>query len=70
MTIAAVFFVTNEKVSRVLSFNFAGSSTQMFQARDTMTLNFNVYDAVRDQVIQQLGDQASAYIDELDINSA
>lgn len=65
MTIAAVFFVTTEKVSRVLSFHFAGSNTQMFQARDTLTLNPTVYDAVRDQVIQQLGDQASAYIDEI-----
>ena len=65
MTIAAVFFVTTERVSRVLSFNFAGSSTQMFQARDTLTLNPAVYDAVRDQVMQQLGDQAAAYIDEL-----
>jgi hypothetical protein len=67
MTMVAVFFATDERVSRVLSFNFAGGSTQMFQARDTMTLDSAVYDAVRDQVIQQLGDQASAYIDELDI---
>jgi hypothetical protein len=65
MTIAAVFFITTERVSRVLSFHFAGSSTQMFQARDTLTLNATVYDAIRDQVLQQLGDQASAYIDEL-----
>jgi len=50
---------------RVSQFRFAGSSTQMFQARDTLTLNAAVYDAIRDQVLQQLGDQASAYIDEL-----
>lgn len=65
MTVVAVFFVANERVSRVLSFNFAASSTQMFQARDTMTLNSAIYDVVRDQVIQQLGDQAAVYIDEL-----
>jgi len=30
-----------------------------------MTLNSAVYDVVRDQVIQQLGDQAAVYIDKL-----
>lgn len=66
MTIVAVFFTANERVLRVLSFNFESSSTQMFQATDTMTLSLAVYDTVRDRVVQQLGDQASAYIAVLD----
>ncbi len=67
MTIAAVFFVASERVSRVLTFNFASSNTQMTQVRDTMTLSSADYNKVRDQVIQQLGDQAAVYIDELNI---
>ena len=65
MTLVAVFFTTDESVSRVMSFNFARSSTQLFQARDMMMLSPADYDKVREQVIEQLGDQASAYIAEL-----
>jgi hypothetical protein len=65
MTLVAVFFTTDESVSRVMSFNFARGSTQLYQARDMMTLNPADYDKVREQVIEQLGDQASAYIAEL-----
>lgn len=64
MTIVAVFFTTDENVPRVMSFAF-GRGVQMYQARDTMTLRPSDYDQVREQVIQQLGDQASAYIAEL-----
>jgi hypothetical protein len=64
MTIVAVFFATDDSVPRLMSFTF-GRGTQMYQARDTMTLSPSDYDKVREQVIQQLGDQASAYIAEL-----
>lgn len=67
MTLAGCFFVTNEVVSRVLSYNFSTSNTQMFQSQDTMTLSDEEYGAVRERVIQQLGDQASVYIDEIDL---
>ena len=69
MTIAAFFFRTNEqvKVTRVLSFNFGQRSTKMFQARHIMALDEAVYSRVRDRVIEQLGDQASAFIDDLKI---
>ena len=64
MTIVAVFFATDEGVTRVMSFTF-GRSTQMSKAHDTMTLSPSDYSKMREQVIQQLGDQASAYIAEL-----
>lgn len=64
MTIVAVFFTTEESVPRVMSFAF-GRGVQMYQACDAMTLRPSDYDPVREQVIQQLGDQASAYIAEL-----
>jgi hypothetical protein len=64
MTIVVVFFSTDESVPRVMSFPF-GRSSQMYHARDTMTLNPTDYDKVREHVIRQLGDQASAYIAEL-----
>jgi hypothetical protein len=65
MTLVGVFFTTDEKVSRVMSFSFARGSTQLYQARDTMTLSPAGYDMVREQVVEQLGDRASAYIAEL-----
>jgi hypothetical protein len=64
MTIVAVFFATDESVPRLMSFAF-GRGTQMSKAYDTMTLSPSDYGKVREQVIQQLGDQASAYIAEL-----
>jgi hypothetical protein len=64
MTIVAVFFATDESVPRVISFTF-GRETQMCKAHDTMTLSPSDYGKVREQVIQQLGDQASAYIAQL-----
>jgi hypothetical protein len=66
MTIVAVFFATDESVPRVMSFTF-GRGTQMSKAHDTMTLSPSDYSKVREQVIQQLGDQASAYIAEIPI---
>lgn len=65
MTMVAVYFVTTESVSRVLTFNFGNSSTQMFQSSDTLTLDSSAYAAVRDKVIAQLGAQAPAFIDEI-----
>lgn len=67
MTLAACFFSTNEKITRVLSHNFTSNATRMFQAQDVMTLNSEEYAAVRPQVIQRLGDQVSIYIDEIDL---
>ena len=64
MTIVAVFFAVEESVPRVMSFTF-GKDAQMYHAHDTMTLSPSDYDKVREQVIQQLGDQASAYIADL-----
>jgi hypothetical protein len=64
MIIVAVFFDSAESVPRVLAFTF-GRSTQMYSARDRMSLRPSDYDTVREQVVQQLGDQASAYIAEL-----
>lgn len=66
MTIVALFFATDESVPRVMSFTF-GRGSQVYQGRDTMMLSPSDYDEVREQVIQQLGDQASAYIAEIPI---
>ena len=67
MTIAAYFFRTDEPVTRVLSFNFAQRATQMFQAAHIMALNEAAYSKARRRVIEQLGDQAAAFIDDLQI---
>ena len=67
MTIAAMFFVTSEQVPRLLGFNFGRNTTTMYQACDTLTLDTADYAPVRAQVIEQLGDQAAAYIDEIEL---
>ena len=67
MTIAAYFFRTDEPVTRLLSFNFGQRSTQMFQASHIMALNEAAYSKARSRVIEQLGDQAAAFIDDLQI---
>jgi hypothetical protein len=67
MTIAAFFFRTDDSVTRVLSFHFDKRNTQMFQARNVMALNETLYSRIRHHVIAQLGDQASALIDDLEI---
>ena len=69
MTIAAFFFATDDNVTRLLSFNFGKSNTTMYQACDTLTLDSADYAPVRDQVIEQLGDQALTYIAEIDLGS-
>lgn len=67
MTLVAMFFTSDERVPRLLSHTFGRTGTQMFQASDTMALSPTDYDGVREQVIEQLGDQASAYIAEIPI---
>ena len=67
MTIAAMFFVTSEHVPRLLGFNFGRNTTTMHQACDTLTLDASDYAPVRAQVIEQLGDQAAACIDEIEL---
>lgn len=67
MTIAAFFFSTSEQVPRLLGFNFGRNTTTMHQACDTLTLDAADYAPLRAQVIDQLGDQAAACIDEIDL---
>jgi hypothetical protein len=67
MTIAAFIFSTSEPVTRLLGFHFGRTTTTMHQACDTLTLDAADYAPVRAQVIEQLGDQAAAFIDEIDL---
>lgn len=65
MTIAAFFYVTREEVPRLLGFHFGRNSTSMHQACNTLTLDADDYAPLRAGVIEQLGDQAAAYIDDI-----
>lgn len=67
MTIAAFFFKSTEKFSRILNHSFSGKSTTVFQARDTLVLAPGAYDAFRESVRTRLGDQASMYVEEIDL---
>jgi len=68
MVLGAFFYQTTEPVARILSFNFPSAKTTMFQARDVMVLDETSYARMRDQVINQLGEQAAALIDDLQIS--
>jgi len=67
MTMAAFFYVTSEQVTRLLGFHFGRGTTTMHQACNTLTLDATDYAPVREQVIEQLGDQAAASIDEIEL---
>jgi hypothetical protein len=67
MTMACCFFATSEPVTRLLGFHFGRTTTTMHQACDTLTLDAADYAPLRAQVIDQLGDQAAAFIDEIDL---
>lgn len=67
LTIAAFFLRTDEPVSRVLSFNFGRRNTSMFLAHHVLVLDETIYAGVREHVMEQLGDQAAALIDDLQI---
>jgi len=67
MTIAAFFFFTTEQVPRLLGYHFGRNTTTLHQACNTLTLDASDYAPLRAQVIDQLGDQAAAYIDEIDL---
>jgi hypothetical protein len=67
MTNAAFHFSSTETVTRFLWFQYATAKTSIFQAAQTQTLNGQVYNKVRQAVLDKLGTSAETYVGDLEI---
>jgi hypothetical protein len=69
MKVTAYGIKTNEQITDVLWFSFSSGSTTLAVAKTTFVLNEQVYDRIRDAVLNKLQDRAINYIGGLDIGS-
>lgn len=67
MKIGAFYFSTTENVTKVLWFRFSSQTADMYKGNQTINLNMDVYDEVRDDIIDKLGDKAERFVKQLDI---
>lgn len=67
MKIAAFHVSAAETITRVLWFRFSTSSSSMFKAAQSAILDMAVFDEIRGDLLQKLGERAKSYIHELDI---
>lgn len=67
MRVAASYFSTQQSVTNVLWFSFSSSSTSLYNGAQTMTLDKQVYQQVRQAIIQKLGDNARNFVKNLPI---
>lgn len=67
LKVGAFYFSTSENVTRVLWFRFSGSSTSFYMGSQTINLNDEIYEQVRQSVIEKLGANAKTKVDGFDI---
>jgi hypothetical protein len=67
MSQAAFYFRAHSNVTRVLWFKFSTKDSAVYQSRQGITLNSEVYATVRDTARQKLGDRAQHFIADLEI---
>ncbi len=67
MKMGAFHFSATQNVDHVLWYSFSSSNVNMYQGSQAMTLNDDVYSQVRSTIITKLGDNAAAFIGNLDI---
>ena len=68
MKLGAFGFTTNETVTKVLFWSFRGGPNTTVQVtRNTMVLNEQVHDRLRDPILNKLGNRGLQYIGGLDI---
>lgn len=67
MALAALQFNAVKHVTRFLWFRWESVQSSLFQSAQKAVLNEAVYSRVRQQVIDKLGDNASKFIDDLEI---
>jgi hypothetical protein len=67
LKIGAFYFSTSEDVTRVLWFKFKSAQTQMYKGSQVMNLDDQVYEQVRQAVLDKLGDKAVTFVKNLNI---
>jgi hypothetical protein len=67
MGMAASYFSTQQNVTHVLWFSYSSSQTDYYDGSQTMTLNKQIYQQVRQQVVDKLGDKARTFVQNLPI---
>jgi hypothetical protein len=67
MKMGAFYFNTDRNVTNVLWFRFQSASSQMYQSRQVINLDNDIYAQVRADVIAKLGDNARKFVAEIEI---
>lgn len=67
MNLGACYFSTTQHISRLLFTKFSFSDIKAYQGAQTVELDMDVYDQVRQMIIDKLGDRAQKFIGDLDI---
>lgn len=67
MKMAAFYFNTDQSVTNVLWFRFQSANTSMYQSKQVINLDNDVYAQVRADVIAKLGDNARKFVAEIEI---
>jgi hypothetical protein len=70
MKLGAFGFKTDEYVTKVLWFNFPSHSTTVSTLRTDLTLNEQVYERLRQPILDKLGARAAAYVGGLALGEA
>ncbi len=67
MNLGACYFSSTQQITRLLFTKFSFSDIKAYQGSQTVELDMDVYDQVRQTIINKLGDNAQKYIGDLDI---
>lgn len=67
MHLGACYFSTTQHITRLLFTKFSFSDVDAYQGSQTVELDMDVYDRVRQLIIDKLGDNAEKYIGDLEI---
>ena len=65
MHLGACYFSTTQHISRLLFTKFSFSDVDAYQGSQTVELDMDVYDRVRQLIIDKLGDNAEKFIGDL-----
>lgn len=67
MNLGACYFSTTQHITRLLFTKFSASDVEAYKGSQQVELDMDVYDQVRQMVIDKLGDNAQRYIGDLEI---
>ena len=67
MGLGAFYFNSTQSTTRFLWFTYDSSDMDLFKAAQSVTLNLQIYDKVRQAVIDKLGQNATTFVADLDI---